>query len=272
MSFRAAMKFDETKLRKYLLDDLSSEETEAFELQILDDSDSETSLALCEHELIEDFIDEKLSAAERELFQRNFLVSTRRKEEFEFLRSLKHHSANSFDNKKKIEENFSFSEKLRNFFKLRPFQIAVASFAILLIAVGIWRFSGNNVQSELAKETSALNEKNLNDISAYQNSQILTLIPGVFRGNDAAQSFSKENSTQPLLLRLALQGSYSAKPTAELYREDSLLVTLKDVPIYQNTAGSEVRLLLPSAKLEKGNYRVELLFNNEKAIYNFTIK
>ncbi|MCD9185790.1 MAG: hypothetical protein LUM44_05125 [Pyrinomonadaceae bacterium] len=266
------MKFDETKIRKYLLDDLSLAETEAFELQMLEDSDAETSLALCEHELIEDFIDEKLSSSERELFQKNFLVSNRRKEELEFLQSLKIHSAKSFDNKKKVKEKPSFGETLSAFFRRRPFQIAFASFAVLILVVGIWRFSGNFTKSELAKETSALNETNLSDISAYQSAQILTLIPGVFRGNDAAQSISKGNSNQPLLLRLALQGNYSAKPTAELYREENLLVTLKDVPIHQNTAGSEVRLLLPSARLDKGNYRLELLFGNEKTVYNFAVE
>lgn len=266
------MKFDETKLRKYLLDDLSSAETEEFELQILEDSDAETSLALAEHELIEDFIDEKLSISEGELFQKNFLVSNRRKEELEFLQSLKKHSAESLEHKKKVKEKTSFGENLRDFFRLRSFQIAFASFAVLITVFGIWWILNGNSQTELAKETSALNETNLSDISAYKNTQTLTLIPGVFRGNDSAQSFSKDNSTQPILLRLALQGNQTAKPTANLYRDETLLVTLKNVSVYQNAAGSEVRLLLPAAKLDKGNYRLELQFENEKAVYNFTIK
>lgn len=266
------MKFDETKLRKYLLDDLSSAETEEFEMQMLEDSDAETSLALAEHELIEDFIDEKLSISERELFQKNCLVSNRRKEELDFLRSLKKHSAEFLENKKKVEAKTSFGDNLRNFFRLRSFQITFASFAVLVTVFGIWLILSGNSQTELAKETSVLNETNLEDISTYKTTQILTLIPGVFRGNDSTQSFSKDNSPQPILLRLALQGNPTAKPNANLYRDEKLLVTLKNVAIYQNTAGSEVRLLLPSAKLDKGNYRLELQFENEKAVYNFTIK
>lgn len=265
------MKFDETKLRKYLLDELSSAETEEFELEILEDSGSETSLAHAEHELIEDFIDGKLSASERELFQTNFLVSSRRKEELEFVKSLKIHSAAAFEDKKKVEDKISFADALRVFFRRQSFQIAAASFAVLIFAAGIWWFTGDS-QSELAKEIAALNETNLTDLSAHKNAQILTLIPGVFRGNDAAQSLTKENSAQPILLRLALQGNYPAKPTVKLYRDENLLLTLNEAAVYQNPAGSEVRLLLPSAKLEKGNYRVELQFAEEKTVYNFTLK
>lgn len=265
------MKFDETKLKKYLLDELSSEETEEIELQILDDSDFQTSIALAEHDLIEDFIDERLSASERENFQKNFLVSTRRTEELEFTRSLRKQAAEFDVYKKNSEEKVSLGETLRTFFSLKTFQIAAVSLIVLVVIFGIWRFSENS-QNELTKETIALNQTNLNDLSAYKTSPQLSLISGTFRGNDAAQSLSKDNLTQPILLRLALQGNFSKKPSAKLFRDENLLFALDEANIYQNSAGSEVRLLLPSTKLEKGNYRLELQAGNEKAVYNFSLK
>ncbi|HQU85783.1 MAG TPA: hypothetical protein PKY59_21785, partial [Pyrinomonadaceae bacterium] len=110
------MKFDETKLKKYLLDELSSTETEEIEMEMLEDSEFQTSLAIAESELIEDFIDEKLSASEREHFLSNFLVSTRRKEELEFTKSLRKQAAEFDVYKKNSEEKTSLGETLRAFF------------------------------------------------------------------------------------------------------------------------------------------------------------
>ena len=266
------MKLDETTLRKYLLDDLSSAETEEVEMQILDDSDPETSLALAEHELIEDFIDENLSPAERALFQQNFLVSPRRKESVEFLKELKRHSLEVSANKKKSENKASLSAGFRAFFRTNFAPVAgFASLALIILIVGFWWFTGFSQPTELAKETAALNQKNLSDLSAYQNLPTLNLIPGVFRSNDPARALNKENLNENILLRLAVQGNYLSKPTVDLYRGEARLLTLKDVQIYQNPAGSEVRLLLP-AKLEKGEYRLELQFENEKSVYNFVIR
>lgn len=266
------MKFDETKLRKYLLDDLSSADTEEIELQILDHSDPETSLAIAEHELFEDFIDGNLTVSERELFQKNFLVSQRRQDELEFLRSLRKQTAKAVQIEKKPENPTPSITNWRNFFGFKPFQFAAASFALLILTAGIWWLAFANQETELAKEFSALNKKDLKDLSGLKDFPTLALIPGIFRGNESMQSITKNDSGEPILLRLALQGNYSAKPEISLYRGEELISTLKEAAVYQNPAGSEVRLLLPSARLEKGDYRVELLFGTEKSVYNFTLK
>lgn len=264
------MKFDETKLREYLLDDLSSAETEEIEMFILENPDFETSLADAENELIEDFTDDSLTANERERFLKHFLTSARRREELEFLQALKKSQTVSLA-VTPAEEKKSFLDSLRGFFRLTFVQFASASMAILIIAGGIWWFTANR-QSELAREISILNEKNLSDLSAIQNLPTLTLIPGVFRGNESRQTLAKETAGETVLLRLALPGNYANKPTANLYRGDVPLAEIKNVSVYQNPAGSEIRLLLPAAKLEKGDYRLELQFDKEKTVYNFSLK
>lgn len=265
------MKFDETKLKKYLLDDLSSTETEEIETWILEDSDSETSLALTEHELLEDFIDENLSSTERDLFLRNFLVTPRRKSDLEFLKTLKKSVPQPAENRQFSQEKVSLIEKFKDLFRLKLVPLAAAMTAVLILAVGLWWFAGNR-QTEFAKEFNALNERGLGDLSVYKNSPTLTLIPEVFRGKDSQNSLTKENLTEPVFLRLGLPGNYAGKPTVNFYRGEQLILSAENSAVHQNSAGSEVRLLLPANKLEKGDYRIELQLEKEKFVYNFTLR
>lgn len=265
------MKFDETKLRKYLLNDLSAAETEEIELWILDATDPESSLAFAEHELCEDFIDEKLSPAERALFLQNFLVTARRRAELETLETLKKNPAQNAEPRADAPAKASAIEKLKNLFRLKLVPLTAAALAFVILAAGLWWFAGNR-QTEFAKEFDALNQRSLGDLSAYKNSPTLELLPEVYRGDTAQSALARENAREPVVLRLGLPVNYAGKPTVNLYRGGSLILSSQNVSVYQNSAGSEIRLLLPAERLEKGDYRFEVLFEKEKAVYNFTLR
>ena len=57
-----------TDYKQYLLGNLSPPETEAIDLQIISDEDSEEKLLWAESELMEDYLDETLSLKEVGLF------------------------------------------------------------------------------------------------------------------------------------------------------------------------------------------------------------
>ena len=111
------MSFNETTLREYLLGTLSAEEAEKLELQIFDDTELVSSLALAEDDLIEDYIDENLTSAERRLFLTNFLTSTRRREQLDFIGKLKAEAVKTAPRNLETEKTPSLLEKLARLFR-----------------------------------------------------------------------------------------------------------------------------------------------------------
>ena len=261
------MRVDESKLRQYLLKNLSEEETEKMDLQFFDDNELENSLFHAEEDLIEDYIDESLSPAERELFQANFLVSNRRREQLAFMSRLKTEIADSAPDK--AEKPLSITERLAKLFRPKFPQIVVfASFAIVF-AVCAWWFIGANEQNS---EIAALNKQDLSDLSSYKNSSNLTLTTDVLRSNAAEKNLQKDLLTEKILLRLILREDVSTIPLLEIHRDANQKFRLENVRVYKNQIGSEIRLLLPSAELEKGAYRVEFEIEKRKTTYNFSIQ
>jgi CHAT domain-containing protein len=72
---------EEDLIRRYLLDDASDEERRRVEARLLEDDDYGEWLLLIEDELIDDYACRALPAGERELFERNFLLTPRRRQD-----------------------------------------------------------------------------------------------------------------------------------------------------------------------------------------------
>lgn len=65
--------FDDTRLRKYLLGDLSEEEQEAIEALLFTDREFSEKLSLARTEMVDDYVAANLSAKEREEMEKHFL-------------------------------------------------------------------------------------------------------------------------------------------------------------------------------------------------------
>ena len=87
-----SMSVETTKLKQFLLDDLLEKEADEISLQIIADEDFEGKMLFAEAELIEDFLEGSLSAAETELFYRNFLTTPERIELLEETAFLKEYA------------------------------------------------------------------------------------------------------------------------------------------------------------------------------------
>lgn len=267
------MSFNETTLKDYLLGTLSAEETEKIELQIFDDPELVSSLALAEDDLIEDYIDETLTPGERELFQKNFLTSSRRREQFDFLKRLKSEAAKSAPRMAAAAEKTpSLLEKLAKMFRPGLPQIAVFASLAVVFALFAWWLVGSRALSGFDNEIAALNKTDLSDLSVYQNASTLTLTTDTLRSAGAGKNLPKDLLSENVLLRLALRDDPASVPLLEIYRSETRVLALEDVRVYRNPAGSEIRLLVPASVLEKGVYRVELAGGGGTAIYNFSIQ
>ncbi len=269
-----------TKLKQYLLGNLSLPETEAIDLQIISDENSEELFLWAESELMEDYLDETLPATEIGLFNKNFLVSPERRARFEQIALLKNYARNATakDISGKASETSpeNLFGKLKGYF-LMNWRPATAVFALLVIGFfGILYFTANK-QTASEKEFAALNQKDLSSLAEFKSLPTLSLIGGVYRNSGDLQKMSEPPFGEKVLFRLALpvQSNAPEKFRAELAKDGKTIFTQNQLPFYSNPNGQEIRLLLPSTDLKKGIYQIKLTKENaveSTFAYNFAVE
>lgn len=268
------------EIKRYLLGGLTPPEMEAFDLQIIAESDSEEKLSWAESELIEDYLDATLSPPEVVLFEQNFLVSSERQTQMRQLSLLKHYArqAAATEVLEKVGETppESFLEKLKRNLSLNLLP-ATAVFA--LVVVGLFAavfYSTIDKQTVSEKEFAAINHQDLSDLAELKPLAAISLTSGVFRDSSDLRRLAASQLTEKVLFRLALpvQSGSPDKFKSELVTDGKVIFTQNQLPFYTNSSGREVRLLLPSTELKKGTYQIRLASENAKnsiLTYSFAI-
>ena len=256
-----------TNLKQYLLGNLSSPETEAIDLRIISDENSEEVLLWAESELMEDYLDEILSPSEVKLFKENFLVSPERRAQFEQIALLRNYARNAAakESVRKLSKTppDNLLEKLKNYLTMN-WRLTTAACALFVIGlVGIFYFTANRPTAS-EKEFAALNQKDLSNLAEFESSAALSLISGVYRNSGGLQKMPEPQSGEKILFRLALpvQSAAPDKFRVELVKDGKTVFTQNQLPFYSNPNGQEIRLLLPSSALKKGIYQIKLTKEN----------
>lgn len=262
----------ENKLKEYYLGTLSEEESEKIDLRLMEDAEFEEALLLAKNDLMEDFLDESLSAGEIESFQKNFLKTELRKKELKNLALLRSYArrkqAEKFAKRKTADRSASFFDGLNSFVSahLRPL---AAGFAALIVfsAAGLYFLNSTGGLSEL-------NSKDFSNIDEYRNLTKLNLAPGMFRNANAAVKLPAEKLTDPVFLLLALppEGEFF---DVNIVRNEKKIASNLRLRSYSNQNGQELRLLLSASDLTKGDYKIEVFPANAPsvpAVYTFTIQ
>jgi CHAT domain-containing protein len=137
---------EQSKLRKYLLNEISENERLAIEERLLGDDEYFEEIKIAEEILFQDYADGNLDANERERFRKCFLAREENRQRVKFARALRKYVSENKD-LPEAEKNPSFFESLRAFFAAPAF----AAFAVLLIAgiVGFIVWKNYSSQSEV---------------------------------------------------------------------------------------------------------------------------
>ncbi len=275
------MENDAIKLRQYLLGSLQEKEAEELDLQIIGNKSLEEEFYLAEDALMEDYLDETLSAAEVELLHKNFLISEARKDQLRELAALKNYAQNTIRKEVSGKPADNFFQKLKNAFTLnfRPAAVALGLLLTGILAIGIWQFGLSGSTDEIAlleKEAAALNGQDLSDLGKYENFSKLSLFSGLLRSSDSAPKLSADGLSGIILIRLALPPEENSNVfNAKITRNQKDIVSLNQMPVYSNQSGKEIRLLLPFSFFKNGEYKIELLPENGKDFpvnYSFTVQ
>ncbi|MFN2393311.1 MAG: CHAT domain-containing protein [Pyrinomonadaceae bacterium] len=147
---------DQDSIRKHLLGNLTDKvKMRRIEEKILLDDQFVEDLSVTEDELMDEYLDDTLTASEREQFLQFFLISPERKEKLRLIRNLREIAAKA-ETARSVEK---FSKKKTVFFDWQglfsPASLRFAVFALIVggLGFGVWRiaFYQSDVEKGLAE-------------------------------------------------------------------------------------------------------------------------
>ena len=261
------MELIKAKFRKYFLEILHKQEVEEIELRIILDAKFSEELEQIEIELIEDYLENTLSAEEKKLFETNYLVTVERHKNLQFLKSLKEIAQSEVEKEEIAESSPNLFDKLSNLFKFPKFAFVIVVVCLLLTFGVFWRFTANG--NKLNSEIVTLNQKDLSNLDEYKGLTNLSLASGTLRSAIITSSLSESSITEKVLLRLALPNITNSPESfgVKISKDGQVFYSLNQTT-YQN---QEVRLLLPKSILSKGDYQITLEKGTEKFNYYFVV-
>jgi hypothetical protein len=273
------MQGENAKLKQFLLGNLPESEAEELGVQIISDADYEEKMTFAEADLIENFLEDSLTAEEKQLFLEHFINCPERLELLEETSLLKKYAQKTFK-KDSIEQKktVGFFESLSSFLtiNLRPIAAVLLILALAGIAWRVFLYDANGNLSPTEKEYAALNAKDLNNAPEIANFSNKSLIAGTLRDTNSAAKLTAANLTESVLFRLALP-SPTVKETlynVELSKDRQTIFRQTNIRVYQNQNGQEVKVLLPKTVLPKGSYQIKLTdwANKDSIFYNFAVE
>ncbi len=268
---------ENAKLKLFLLGNPSEQDAEEIGVRIIADRNFDEKMSFAEEELIEDFLDDALTAEEKELFYANFLTTPERVELFEETALLRDYAQTNFPKASESltdeKKSDSFFDTLKIFFSANLLRPIAAVLIFLVIGTVAWRIflSDANGLTQIEKDYAALNAKDLTNPSETANLTNKSLLAGTFRDTDGASKLIAANLTDNVLFRLALP-SEAAKDTVfnlELVKGGQTVFKQTNLRVYQNPNGQELKIILPKTVLSKGSYQIKL---NNGVSYGFAVE
>jgi hypothetical protein len=132
------------KIYRYLLSDLPQEEQSVLEQEFLVDGDLFEQVWAVENELIDGYVRGKLTAAEKDLFERNYLASTIHRERLAFAKNLVRAADSAVEKEKPGTE--PAVNRWNSFFagwNSNRFRWAMAAAVLLFAASSVWLLAEN---------------------------------------------------------------------------------------------------------------------------------
>ena len=263
-------------LKRYLLGSLPEEEMQKIDLQVISDPKLEEGLHSAENELMEDYLENMMSTEETGNFEAKFLINEERRGHLEFLRLLKKRA--SEESKvvviKPARETVPFSLKIKRLFTdPRAWPVAVAA-ALVLLALPMAYFVMVGLNDPTYDQIVQMNRRDLSDMEVLGPHSTLNPVQGTFRGG-GNKKLDSGSLSETVLVRLSLPGAVNADAVynVKLLQNSAEVLALKDIRVYSNGAGQEVRLVLLRKLLKKGAYQIELSKENDKPLtYSFTLE
>jgi len=246
-------------LRQFLLGDVDDEERQRIESLFVTDALSRERILTAEQDLVEEYLEEALTPAEKEKFLSQYGSTPAQRRKLRITKLIKDWANRE---SKVATSAATFWGRLSARLGLKPmFVIPIAATVVLAIVIAlVWlnsRIDERNRQAALNQELARLNEPaSLSGTPAGLIS--LTMRPGSARGSEAQQELVKAPDTQTVELRLV----WTQKERYPAYRAVVRRVSSNesfDLPVlHAENDGNTIRFRIPARLLTRGVYRVDL--------------
>lgn len=246
-------------LRQFLLGTTHDEERQRIEDLFLTDSDLRERVLGVEQDLIEDYLENSLTTADKERFLKLYAQTPEQQQKLRITKSIKDWAVSEAVRTETVSSPVSTSSKKRLW--LRP-TVAVPIAVAIVIAIVftiVWLNRRNEAQMHLAveQELARLNSpESLREVPQQMISRELK--PVAVRSVEPAVQINPGADVRFVELRLPwIQRERYSTYQARLRLRDDTSYT---VPNLQASGDGEyvIRLRLPAYILQRGNYRIEL--------------
>jgi hypothetical protein len=244
-------------LREFLLGKVDDEESARIESLFLTDSEAREKVLVIEQELIEDYLEDSLTAEDRQKFLLRYGQTAAQLQQLRITKAIKDWAVRE-NASQTVPAGLSTWERLRTIF-LRPvFVIPIAVTAIIVIVIaGVWlnhRMKRAAIEQELAQLNTPAN---LREGPPQMISMELT--PIAVRSLERQKEFKKSAEIQIVELRLPwIQKERYSTYQAEVRRAgDDESFTIPNLQA-ESDGLSTIRLRLPVDFLNRGQYQVRL--------------
>lgn len=244
-------------LREFLLGKIDEEESARIESLFLTDSEAREKVLVIEQELIEDYLEDGLTADDSEKFLLRYGQTAAQLQQLRITKAIKDWAVRENASVRTVPAQLSIWERLRA--RLRPaFVIPIAVTAMIAIIVaGVW-LNGRMKRSAIEQELAQLNTPaNLSQVPSQMVS--LELRPIAVRSLERQKEFKKSADVKFVQLRLPwIQREHYPTYQAEVRRvSDDESFTIPNLQGEDDGLYS-IRLRLPVDILIPGQHQVRL--------------
>jgi hypothetical protein len=242
-------------LREFLLGKVDDEENARIESLFLTDSEAREKVLVIEQELIEDYLEDSLTAEDREKFLLRYGQTAAQLQQLRITKAIKDWAFKENASVQTVPARQSTWARLRARLRLKPaFVIPIAVAAMIaIVSLVVWvntRMKRVAIEEELAQLNSTAS---LREVPSQMIS--MELSPIVVRSNERQKEFKKSDGAQIVELRLPwIQKERYSTYRAEVRRVDGS----QSFTFSQLQAENEIRFRLPTHLLSRGQYQVRL--------------
>ena len=245
-------------LRQFLLGQVDDQERQRLESMFVTGALSRERVMAAEQHLLDDFLDDSLTPADRERFLAQYGETPAEQRKLRIAKSIQDWAATGAEVTAAAAAGESRWNRLRARFRLKPvFVIPIAAVAVIAIVFGVValnrRWEQRNIHFAMQQELARLNEPSmLRDISSY-----VALSPGTVRSAEAENELTVPASVESVALGLLwTQQERFPSYQATIRRVDE--EETFTIPNLQLDSGNVLRLQLPPRYLTRGLYQIEV--------------
>lgn len=248
-------------LREFLLGGLADDERDRIEEQFLTDAQTRERILAAEQDLIEDYLEDTLTVADREKFVSLYARTPEQRRKLRITKSIKDWAITEAASPRAIPAKVSSWDRLRNWLRMRPAIIPIAVIIMIAIVIGaVWlnrRIEERNRLSAIEQELAQINSpSSMRETPAQMTRVELSSVAP--RGSDNAKEITRENvQVVELILPWSKPERYS-KYQVEIRRVDGTKSFRIDNPVAASDRDYAIRVRLPAQLLRRGQYQVEL--------------